>query len=101
MLVDMDDRTYIQNPRDNVHHYHNKINCVFFSFVFLMVKLKKNIMRADIREFKTALLAFQRIYIYQQTRQKRPPMLRVFFICTRLSMQVSYVNKLEMNNLLY
>ena len=28
-------------------------------------------------------------------------MLRVFYICTRLCMQLSYVNKVEMNNLLY
>ena len=28
-------------------------------------------------------------------------MLRVFYICTRFCMQVSYVDKLEMNSLLY
>ena len=73
-----------------------KINCVLISFVFLMMKLLE-IESSYLRIKNCVHFRHFNDYIYQQTRQKMPTMLWEFYICT----QVSYVNKLEMNNLLY
>ena len=94
----MDDRTHILNPRDNVHNYYikNKLCIILFYFSNDKIIGKKHIESSYLR-IKNCIIGISKIiYISKQFK-----VLCVFYICTRLCMQVSYVNKLEMNNLLY
>ena len=87
----MDDRTHILNPRDNVHHYYNKNKLCIILFYFSNDEIsKKTYLR-----IKNGIIGILRFYNISKQ------VLWVFYVCTRLCMQVSYVNKLEMNNLLY
>ena len=67
----MDDRTHILNPRDYVHYYNKNKLCIIL-FCFSYDDIKKNILRADIWELKTALSAFQRLYISANKTKEAP-----------------------------
>ena len=87
----MDDRTHILNLRDYVHHYYiiiiyynkNKLCIVLFCFSYDYIK--KNILRADIRELKTALLAFQISYISAHKTKETPNASSILHLYTVLS----------------
>ena len=68
----MDDRTHIINPGDYVHHYYEKNKLCIILFCFSYDDIKKNKLSADIWKLKTALSAFQRLYISANKIKETP-----------------------------
>ena len=77
-----------------------QINCVLFYFIFLIGKLIKKHIESSYLRIQNCVIGISKI-IYISKQDKNGPVLWVFYICTRLYMQVGCVNKLEINYLLY